>query len=99
MSEEQVRTIIGRAVIDADYREIFFNDPDTALAGYELTAEEAQSLKDIKREAFDEVAAELEERISRAGFSPMSLDPQVYPKVELPVGITDTRLLGRLFNR
>ncbi len=67
MTDAQVRTIIGRAVIDADYRELFFKDPDKALEGYELTSEETQSLKDIKREKFDEVSSELEERISRAG--------------------------------
>lgn len=67
MSAEEVKQIIGRAVVDADYRELLFSDPDEALEEYELTDEESSALKEIEREKFDAVAGELEERISRAG--------------------------------
>ena len=67
MSLESVQTIIGRAVMEAEYRELLFSEPDKALEGYELTEEEAAALKGLERENFDAVAGELEERISRAG--------------------------------
>ena len=67
MSLESVQTIIGRAVMEAEYRELLFSEPDKALEGYELTEEEAAALKGLERKRFDAVAGELEERISRAG--------------------------------
>ena len=69
MSKENVEQIIGKAVTDADYRELLFSEPDKALEGYELTEEESTALKGIEREKLDEVVTEIEERISRAGLS------------------------------
>lgn len=68
MSAEDVKHIIGRAVLEAEYRELLFSDPDAALEGYDLTEEEREALKKFERGAFDELAGELEERMSRAGF-------------------------------
>ena len=73
MSEETVKIIIGRAVAEPEFRELLFSDPDKAFEGYELTAEEIESIKGMDQAAFDEKAGELEERISRAGFSLASL--------------------------
>jgi hypothetical protein len=67
MSVESLQEIIGRAVMEPEYRELLFSEPDRALEGYELTEEEASALKRLHPEKFDAVASELEERISRAG--------------------------------
>lgn len=67
MSTESVKKIIGRAVTEPEYRGVLFSDPDKALAGYDLTEEEAAALKGLEREKFDAVAGELEERISKSG--------------------------------
>lgn len=40
MSAEQVQTIIDRAIADAAFREQLARDPATALAEYDLTADE-----------------------------------------------------------
>jgi Ribosomally synthesized peptide prototyped by Frankia Franean1_4349. len=69
MSETAVRKVIGQAVIDMEFRDLLFNNPDKALAGLELTPEEVTTLKAFKREKFDEAATEMEERVSRAGVS------------------------------
>ena len=69
MSLEQIQDIIGRALVEKEFCEVLFDDPDSALAGYELTEEEKGALKSIKREKFDTVKAEVEERISRAGLT------------------------------
>jgi hypothetical protein len=67
MSVESLQEIIGRAVMEPEFRELLFNDPHKAMEGYELTEEEVASLKQVHPEKFDAVAGELEERISRAG--------------------------------
>ena len=95
MSTESVKEIIGKAVADGEYRELLFSEPDKALEGYELTEEESTTLKGIEREKFDTVATEIEERISRAGFSLSSWSRQL-GKVEMPLG---DDILGNLLNK
>ena len=70
MSEEVVQFIIGRAVTDPEFRELLFTNPDEALEGYELSEEEAESLKQIDKDKLEAGLGEMEDRISRAGFSP-----------------------------
>jgi hypothetical protein len=74
MSAESVEQIIGKAIVDGEYRELLFSDPNKALEGYELTEEESAALRGIEREKLDEVATEIEERISRSGLSLSSPD-------------------------
>jgi hypothetical protein len=64
-------------VTEPEYRELLFGDTDKALEGYELTEEERDALKGMERETFDEVAEELEERISKAGLGSVIGDPGV----------------------
>lgn len=68
MTIENVQTIIGRAIIEAEYRSLLFDDPGKALEGYDLTEEEAQALKSLERQSLEPAAQELEERLSRAAF-------------------------------
>jgi len=69
MSAESLEKIIGKAVVDGEYRELLFSEPDKALEGYELSEEESAALKGLEREKFNTAATEIEERISRAGLS------------------------------
>jgi hypothetical protein len=69
MTIESVKTVIGRAIVESEYRALLFSDPDRALEGYELTEEEAAALRGLERDRFDAVASELEERISRSGLA------------------------------
>ena len=66
MSKKAVEAVIGKAVLDCEFRESLFADPGEALAGYELTAEEIAALKAIDAEAIESFAGALDERISRA---------------------------------
>jgi hypothetical protein len=61
-----LQEIIGRAVTEPEYRELLLSEADRALEGYELSKEEAASLKRLRPDTFDAVAGELGERISRA---------------------------------
>jgi len=65
MSKEAVQTIIGRAVVDVQFRESLFTDPDQVLAGFELTEEEVAALKAIDAVAVESFAGALDERISK----------------------------------
>ena len=77
MSAEDVKQVIGRAVLDAEYREMLFSDPDSALEDYDLTKEELAGLKNIEREKFDTMAGALEERMSRAGIGLQTLGGRI----------------------
>ncbi len=63
MSTEVVVQIIGRAVVEPDFRELLFANPDNALNGYDLTTEEIAALKSISREQFDAAESELRDRM------------------------------------
>ena len=65
MSQEAVQAVIGKAVLDSEFREALFADPDEALEGYELTEEEVAALKSIDAETIESFAGSLDERISK----------------------------------
>lgn len=69
MTTEYLQGVIRQAVLDLEYRGLLFTDPDKALEGMDLNDEEITQLKSMQREEFDQNAAELEDRISRAGFA------------------------------
>ena len=62
MSVENVQKIVGRAVAEAEYRELLFSHPDQALKGYELTDLEVSNLKGLSHEEFDAATGTLEQR-------------------------------------
>jgi hypothetical protein len=66
MSKEAVQTIVGKAVVDREFRHSLFADPDEVLAGYELTGEEVVALKAMDAETVESFAGALDERISKA---------------------------------
>jgi len=66
MSKETLQAVIGKAVLDSEFREALFADPDQALEGYELTEEEVAALKTIDAETMESFAGSLDERISKS---------------------------------
>jgi hypothetical protein len=69
MSREAVERIIGKAVVDSQFREALFADPDRVLGSFELTEEELAALKTIDAETMETLAGTLDERISKADFA------------------------------
>lgn len=69
MANETLATIITRAVNDAQFRDLLFQDSAQALAGYALSEDEKAMLKNLSRENFDAAASELDARISRGGLN------------------------------
>ncbi len=68
MSLESLKAIIGRAMLEPEFRKQLFDEPAVALKGYELTDQERAALLDLPKENFEALAGELGERISRSGF-------------------------------
>ena len=64
MSAEESRKVVSRAVMEEDFRNQLFSDPDKALVGYDLTPDEINALRSIPAETIDEFANNLDERIS-----------------------------------
>lgn len=65
MSQDPVSQIIGRAVVDAEFRELLFSNPSQALQGYSLTDDEVDALKNLKQEDLEDFATKLDSRITK----------------------------------
>lgn len=89
MSQEQLIEVVGRAVVDVEFRELLISKPEDAIKEYELTDKEMAMLKNVKPETLDAISSELEERVSRAGFTPGGLLNQMEPSG--PTGLLGTR--------
>jgi hypothetical protein len=65
MSQQAMEAILGRCVIDEDYRILFFENPDQALVGYELAREERAALLAVDAETLEAFAAQLGMHLER----------------------------------
>jgi hypothetical protein len=72
MAMEAVQDIIIRAVIDKDFRDLFFNNREKALLGYELTRMEIDWLRRLNRVEFDSFAPELRSSLLNNNGIPLS---------------------------
>ncbi len=67
---DQLRKVIERAIEDEKFRALLFNDPDKALKGYKLTAEERQLLENLNPDNFDKFVGGLDDRTTKALWLP-----------------------------
>ena len=68
MSKESVESVIGKAMLDTEFRELLLSDPDQALSVFDLTDAEKVALKSMDAETMDALANTLDARVSkRAG--------------------------------
>ncbi len=73
MSKEAIESVIGKIVLDAEFREAFAASPDQALTGFDLTETEKASLKSMDVETMDALAHTLDERISKRALKPLRM--------------------------
>ncbi|MCB9152866.1 MAG: Franean1_4349 family RiPP [Caldilineae bacterium] len=64
MSKQSLEAIIGRAMLDEDFRTALFADPDQALAGYRLTRKERMAIANVDAETLDVFAERLQKLLS-----------------------------------
>ena len=53
MTQRELEAIIGRAILDQEFRMALFANPPAALAGYELTEAEGAALRMVDAESLD----------------------------------------------
>lgn len=53
MSKEAFEAVIGKAIVETEFRYLLLADPEQALAGFALTEEEKNTLKKIDDETLE----------------------------------------------
>ncbi len=92
MSTMEARKVVGRAILEEDFRKLLSEDPEKALAGYDLNQEEQDALRSIPSEFVDDVANTLPERISMSifgdllGWTPGNQDAEAFMNLQLAAG-------------
>ena len=66
MSQRELEAVIGRAILDQEFRMALFANPTAALAGYELTEAEIAALRSVDAESLDACGKGLARRILNA---------------------------------
>ncbi|MBL7161170.1 MAG: Franean1_4349 family RiPP [Anaerolineales bacterium] len=78
--KDDLRTIAGKALADPDFRQKLLDDPEAAAAeaGFELSAEQMKTLKDMDKEQLQAGFADLDERLTMGcwgkGYNPCTWD-------------------------
>ena len=65
MSKESVQFVIGKAATDSAYRELLMNNPEAALEGCELEADEKEALLKLDSEKLGVFSQSLDERLTK----------------------------------
>jgi len=67
-TQDDLRTIAGKAIADPDFREKLLSDPEAAVseAGIELSDDQMKALKEMDREKLEKGLADLDERLTMA---------------------------------
>ncbi len=65
MSKTVLESVIGKALMEAEFRQALLADPDQALAGFDLTEAEKASLKNMDSETMEALAVALARKKGR----------------------------------
>jgi hypothetical protein len=60
MSVSAFEAVIGKTIVEAEFRDLLLADPDQALAGFDLTEEEVSILKKIDSETLELLGSTLD---------------------------------------
>jgi hypothetical protein len=69
MSVSAFEAVIGKTIVEAEFRDLLLADPDQALAGFDLTEEEVSILKKIDSETLELLSGTLETCIRTLPYS------------------------------
>lgn len=67
-TQDDLRTIAGKAIADPAFREKLLNDPEAAVneAGIALNADQMKALKEMDRDQLEKGLTDLDERLTMA---------------------------------
>jgi hypothetical protein len=65
MSQQAVESVIGKALLNVEFRKALLADADKALADFDLTDAEKASLKSVNPETMESLAHTLDARVSK----------------------------------
>jgi hypothetical protein len=65
MSQTAVEQVVGKMLLDAEFRKLMASNMLQALAGFDLTEEEHDSFKNMDLQDFDRTVTGLDERVSK----------------------------------
>jgi hypothetical protein len=65
MSQPSVEQIMGRMLLDREFRKLMASNQEQALSGYDLTEEERAGLKSLDFNDFHQTVLGLDERVSK----------------------------------
>lgn len=64
MSRQVLEAVIGRAILDEEFRLALFADPEAALVEYELTEVEMVAIKSVDAESLDACGQQIGKRVT-----------------------------------
>jgi len=65
MSQAAVEQVLGKMVVDREFRNLMRTNQEEALAGFDLTAEERAGLQGLDFADFDQAVTGLDQHVSR----------------------------------
>lgn len=65
MSQTAVEQIVGKMLLDIEFRELMASNMAEALAGFDLTDTEREGFKNVDFNDFGQILTGLEERVSK----------------------------------
>ena len=66
MSQTTVEQVVGRMLLEPEFRKLVASDMQKALAGFNLTKEEREGFMNIDLKDFDQTVLGLDERVSKS---------------------------------
>ncbi len=72
MSQKAIEAVIGKAILNDEFRQLLFADPEQALAGFRLTQAEKTKLRRVDSETLEVLSNLLKERLGKFGLANQS---------------------------
>jgi hypothetical protein len=69
MSKSVLEQVMGKMVLDPNFRQQVVSDPSSALEGYDLTSQERDALEQMDLNEFHNTLSPLDERVSKLATS------------------------------
>ncbi len=81
MSQKTIEQVVGKIILNTEFRDALLSNPEQALAGFNLTEQEKNYLKRMDAETLDQLADMLVKRNAQwqMGIPPQNIKLRVVP--------------------